>query len=105
MLKYWSTIWSSLKRAITEATIPSGTLDDSCARIASASAGASPTGTRGPQRPASRISDGPLGQSVLTTRVPQAIASARTFPNPSNIEDKTNTAEAFIYGNGLPTNP
>ena len=51
----------------------------------------SPTGTSGPYLPCSKISAGPLGQSVLTTGQPQAKASAITLPNPSQAEERTKT--------------
>jgi hypothetical protein len=42
--------------------------------------------------PFSKISAGPLGQSVETMGVPKAIASTITLPNPSNFEERTKTA-------------
>jgi hypothetical protein len=53
--------------------------------------------------PFSRISAGPLGQSVLTTGQPQAKASTITLPNPSQAEERTKTeaprhvSEGFLY--------
>ena len=64
---------------------------DSTAARAAARRGASPTGTSGPKRPPARISAGPLGQSVLTTGQPHAIASTNTLPKPSHAEDKAST--------------
>src|SRR3954465_13425623 len=73
--------------------------------IAAARAPAAPTGTSGPERPPARISAGPLGQSVLTTGQPHAIASTSTLPNPSQADDSTNRAERAIQAYGLATNP
>ena len=49
--------------------------------MAWASAASSPMGARSPQMPPSNISRGPLGQSVLTTGQPHAIASTMTLRN------------------------
>ena len=59
-------------------------------RMASARASTSPTGTRRPIRPPSRISAGPEGQSVLTQGQPQASASIKTFCKPYIREDIAN---------------
>ena len=64
--------------------------------MASAIAAASPTGTSRPHRPPSRISRGPLGQSVETTLAPQARASTRTLANPSHREESTSAAALAI---------
>lgn len=64
--------------------------------IDSARVTASPTGARIPNRPPSKISDGPLGQFVETTGVPQAIASIKTEDNPSRIEERTKRADLDI---------
>jgi hypothetical protein len=40
------------------------------------------------------MSDGPPGQSVLTTGVPQAIASTSTRPNGSSWEERAKTEAA-----------
>src|SRR5690606_39579997 len=45
----------------------------------------------GPWALRSRISEGPLGQSVLTTGQPQASASIRTPGSPSQREHRTKT--------------
>ena len=60
-------------------------------RIASAMAASSPSPTSRPYRPPSRISRGPLGQSVLTTGAPQASAWIRTPGRPSWRDDRTKT--------------
>ena len=69
--------------------------------MALASAAASPTGTRAPSRPSWRISRGPLGQSVETTRVPAASASISTVGSPSQAEESTNSADAGHVGHGV----
>jgi len=45
----------------------------------------------------SRISEGPLAQSVLTTGQPQAIASTSTPGRPSQAELSTNTEARAIH--------
>ena len=70
-------------------------------RNACASASASPMSTKGAIRPALRSSLGPLGQSVLTTGIPSAIASVNVLGDPSHREDKTNTDARLIQAQGL----
>src|SRR6185437_12299978 len=82
-----------------------GTSPASAAAIPSASASSSPTGTRSPYRPPSRISLGPLRQSVATTGAPQKSASIRTDGRPSHLDESTNAAAPTMYGYGLPTQP
>jgi hypothetical protein len=48
-------------------------------------------GTSGPKRPSASTSRGPLGQSVATTGVPSAMASVRTFGEPSQRDESANT--------------
>ena len=68
-------------------------------------AASSPTGTSRPKRPPSRISAGPLGQSVLTTGQPQASASAITLQKPSWRELTARTDARAIQANGLAVKP
>ncbi|MNR53780.1 hypothetical protein D3C85_1738520 [compost metagenome] len=70
--------------------------EDSNSIIAAANASASPTGTSFPHLPFSRISAGPLGQSVETTEAPQAMASINAFGSPSRADDKANTETLLI---------
>jgi hypothetical protein len=60
--------------------------------------------TMRPWRPSSRISRGP-SQRVLTTGVPQAIASTSALQNPSQRELTANTAACRMKANGLSTKP
>src|SRR5262245_37894176 len=57
----------------------------------------SPTGTNFPYLPPERISLGPCGQSVETAGVPKAMASAKTLPNPSQAEERTNKLACRKY--------
>src|SRR5262249_41897932 len=64
----------------------------SAVAIASPSAAESPTGTSAPNRPPSRISRGPLGQSVETTGSPTARHSTSTVGSPSQPDERANRA-------------
>src|SRR3990172_4027229 len=65
----------------------------------------SPTCTKSPNLPLFKISRGPVGQSVATTGIPSANASASTFGQPSARDDKANTSARAIHGHGGDTNP
>ena len=65
----------------------------------------SPTGTRAPSRPSCRISRGPLGQSVETTRAPAASASISTVGRPSQAEESTNSGRARHVGHRVVRKP
>ena len=73
--------------------------------IALASDSGCPTGTNGPHLPSSRTSRGPLGQSVLTTGVPQAMAWMSTFGMPSCVEANTNSRDLAMNAKGFTWNP
>src|SRR3546814_10238340 len=76
---YSPTILSAENRSARSLNRSGGGGASSVAAIALASPAGSPMGTSGPNRPPSRISSGPLRQSVLTTGQPQATASMRAF--------------------------
>ena len=71
------------------------------ASMAAARDVASPTAVNSPQRPPSRISPGPCGQSVEITGVPQAIASVMTLPNPSQREESTKLVARDMKAKGF----
>src|SRR5207244_8667137 len=73
--------------------------------MAAASATSSPTGTSAPYLPPSRISRGPLRQSVATTGTSQKSASISTEGSPSQREDSTKTPACAMYGYGLEIQP
>ena len=73
--------------------------------MASLNAVMSPIGTSGAIFPPLNSSLGPLGQSVLTTGVPNARASVRVFGDPSHLDDKTKTAARRIHAHGLSVKP
>ena len=64
------------------------------ANIASHSPRQSPTDVRRPYFPSSKISDGPYGQFVLMTGVPQARTSVRDRGNASKIEEEISASAA-----------
>ena len=52
---------------------------------------------REPPCPLSKISEGPVGQSLEITNLFKVIASNNTFGRPSNLEDSRNIFDFFMW--------
>src|SRR5262249_20276966 len=95
----------SIEKSLARRRTSAASFPSSASSIARARASMSPGAKSLPQRPSSRISAGPLGQSVLITGVPHCMASMRTVGRPSYFEERTNSALFLIQPYGLVTNP